>query len=84
MSAARWSDVLAPLPDMEITWVDTAPDRFPAEIPFRRTAVPAADPALLVPHAPENAAHLVLTYSHALDLALCHAPCLRMGLPLPG
>ncbi|MCB4456580.1 xanthine dehydrogenase accessory protein XdhC [Leisingera sp. McT4-56] len=67
------ADVLAPLPDMEITWVDTAPERFPTEIPSGVTAVPAADPALLVPHAPENAAHLVLTYSHALDLALCHA-----------
>lgn len=66
-------NVLAPLPDLQITWVDTAAERFPAEIPAGVTAVPAADVALLVPHAPENAAHLVLTYSHALDLALCHA-----------
>ncbi|WP_027258240.1 xanthine dehydrogenase accessory protein XdhC [Leisingera aquimarina] len=66
-------NVLAPLPDLLITWVDTTAERFPAEIPAGITAVPAADPALLVPHAPENAAHLVLTYSHALDLALCHA-----------
>ncbi|MFY0310496.1 xanthine dehydrogenase accessory protein XdhC [Leisingera sp. D0M16] len=67
------ADVLAPLPDLQITWVDTAAERFPAEIPAGVTAVPATDVALLVPHAPENAAHLVLTYSHALDLALCHA-----------
>lgn len=66
-------DVLAPLPDLEITWADTGADRFPSEIPSAVTAVPASDPALLVSHAPENAAHLVLTYSHALDLALCHA-----------
>ncbi|MBY6057883.1 xanthine dehydrogenase accessory protein XdhC [Leisingera daeponensis] len=66
-------NVLAPLPDLQITWADTAPDRFPAEVPAGVSAVPAADVALLVPHAPENAAHLVLTYSHALDLALCHA-----------
>ncbi|KIC31129.1 molybdenum cofactor sulfurylase [Leisingera sp. ANG-M6] len=65
--------VLAPLPDMAITWADTAPERFPADVPTGVTTVPAADVALLVPHAPENAAHLVLTYSHALDLALCHA-----------
>ena len=65
--------VLSPLPDLEITWADTGAERFPAETPPGVTAVPAADPALLVPHAPENAAHLVLTYSHALDLALCHA-----------
>jgi xanthine dehydrogenase accessory factor len=34
--------------------------------------VPAADPALLADHAPSGAEHLVLTYSHALDLELCH------------
>ncbi|WP_417722238.1 xanthine dehydrogenase accessory protein XdhC [Salipiger sp.] len=64
--------VLAPLPDLEITWVDTAPDRFPAAPPQRVTILPAADPARLVPHAPKEAAHLILTYSHELDLALCH------------
>ncbi|MBQ4826685.1 xanthine dehydrogenase accessory protein XdhC [Leisingera sp. HS039] len=66
-------NVLTPLPDLEITWVDTGAERFPAETPSGITVVPATDPALLVPHAPENAVHLVLTYSHALDLALCHA-----------
>ena len=25
-----------------------------------------------MPHAPHDAHHLILTYSHALDLALCH------------
>ncbi|RID92091.1 xanthine dehydrogenase accessory protein XdhC [Gemmobacter lutimaris] len=64
--------VLAPLPDLAITWVDTAPERFPSMISERVTAVPVADPALLVTHAPRDAAHLVLTYSHALDLELCH------------
>lgn len=65
--------VLAPLPDLSLTWIDTAPDRFPDAIPAGVTALPAADPARLVPHAPREAEHLVLTYSHALDLALCHA-----------
>ena len=64
--------VLAPLPDLAITWVDTAPDRFPETIPPGVTAVPVADPAALVAHAPKGAEHLVLTYSHALDLELCH------------
>ncbi|UWQ33837.1 xanthine dehydrogenase accessory protein XdhC [Leisingera sp. M527] len=66
-------NVLAPLPELQITWADTAAARFPVETPAGVTAIPAADVAPLVPHAPENAAHLVLTYSHALDLALCHA-----------
>ncbi|ATG44505.1 xanthine dehydrogenase XdhC [Phaeobacter piscinae] len=70
-------DVLAPMPDLDITWVDTGPERFPSDSPAAVTTVPAAEPAALVPHAPENAQHLVLTYSHALDLALCHALLLR-------
>lgn len=64
--------VLAPLPDLAITWVDTVPERFPETIPPGVTAVPVADPAALVAHAPREAEHLVLTYSHALDLELCH------------
>ncbi|MGR3760115.1 xanthine dehydrogenase accessory protein XdhC [Roseobacteraceae bacterium NS-SX3] len=66
-------NVLAPLPDLEITWVDTAENRFPPDIPAHVTPIVAADPVVLVRHAPENAQHLVLTYSHSLDLSLCHA-----------
>ena len=65
--------VLAPLPDFEITWVDTARARFPVEVPTGVTALPAAQPIALIPHVPSEAEHLILTYSHELDLALCHA-----------
>lgn len=65
--------VMAPLPDLAITWVDTAADRFPDDIPARVTTLPAAQPHLLAQHAPQHAHHLILTYSHALDLELCHA-----------
>lgn len=65
-------ETLAPLPDFTITWIDTAPERFPDMIPQGVTQLPAADPALLVPHAPNHTEHLILTYSHALDLELCH------------
>lgn len=65
-------DVLSPLPDLAITWIDTTPERFPERIPAGVTMLPAADPVLLLRHAPVNAQHLVLTYSHELDLALCH------------
>ncbi len=64
--------VLAPLPEFAIDWVDVAADRFPAAVPSGVTVLPAADPAQLVAHAPVSAEHLVLTYSHALDLELCH------------
>ena len=64
--------VLAPLPGLSITWIDTAPDRFPDTVPDGVTVLPAANPARLIPHAPAQADHLILTYSHALDLDLCH------------
>ncbi len=64
--------VLAPLPGLAITWVDVAADRFPRDVPPGVTMLPAADPGLLVAHAPPEAEHLVLTFSHALDLDLCH------------
>ena len=62
--------VMAPLPDFEITWVDTAADRFP---PTEITTLVASTPADAVKHAPGDADHLILTYSHDMDLALCHA-----------
>jgi len=64
--------VLAPLPDVAITWVDIAAERFPEPLPGGVTPLVAADPADVVAHAPRDAEHLVLTYSHALDLELCH------------
>ena len=64
--------VLAPLPDLEITWVDVALDRFPAVIPAHVRALPVPNPADAVALAPRSAEHLILTYSHALDLDLCH------------
>lgn len=63
---------LAPLPNLHITWIDTAPTRFPDQIPPNTTALPAADPTNAVSLAPKAAEHLILTYSHALDLDLCH------------
>ncbi|MCJ8335324.1 MAG: xanthine dehydrogenase accessory protein XdhC [Epibacterium sp.] len=65
-------DVLSPLPQYDITWIDTGAERFPESIPVGVTQLLAAKPELLVPHAQANAQHLVLTYSHRLDLALCH------------
>ena len=65
-------DVITPLPDFVITWVDTSPDRFP-QPPEGVTILPAAQPQRAVAHAPRDAHHLILTYSHALDLELCHA-----------
>ncbi len=64
--------VLAPLPGFALTWVDTARARFPETLPEGVTPVWTASPQALVPHAPKGAEHLIVTYSHALDLELCH------------
>jgi xanthine dehydrogenase accessory factor len=77
-------NVLAPLSTFEITWVDTGPERFPSTLPEGVHAAVAKQPELLAAHAPQNAEHLVLTYSHDMDLAICHAiltrGCSALGL----
>lgn len=65
-------DVLAPLPEIEIHWVDTAENRFPDTIPDGVHRLVSAHPADVVRYAPHDGEHLILTYSHAFDLELCH------------
>ncbi len=62
--------VLAPLPGLTLTWIDIAADRFP-DAPGVRV-LPVPDPADAVALAPRDAEHLIVTFSHALDLELCH------------
>jgi len=64
-------DVMRPLPGFRLTWADTEASRFPP-LPEGVAQRIATNPADLVPEAPEGADHLVLTFSHALDLDLCH------------
>ena len=64
---------MAPLPDWRINWVDTDPARFPPLIPDGVVRRVAPDPCAIVPEAPPGARHLIVTFSHALDLGLCHA-----------
>lgn len=65
--------VLAAMPDLTITWVDTDLGRFPETGPAGVTVIATTDPVTCVADAPMTAEHLILTYSHALDLALCNA-----------
>lgn len=65
---------LAPTQAFDITWIDSAPDRFPqmqSDLTHinELTAVNIPDAAHL---APRDAHHLILTYSHAFDFELCH------------
>jgi xanthine dehydrogenase accessory factor len=76
-------DVLGPIPEFDMTWVDTAPNRFPDPVPDGVNALPASDPLRVVSLAPKDAAHVIATYSHALDLGLCDA-LLRHGFGFAG
>ncbi|WP_102107466.1 xanthine dehydrogenase accessory protein XdhC [Oceaniglobus roseus] len=57
----------------KVTWVDSAPDRFPDRVPRGVKAVPAADMPVLARRSEVHADHLIFTYSHDIDLALCSA-----------
>jgi xanthine dehydrogenase accessory factor len=54
-----------------ITWIDTAKSRFP-DHSHDAIALVAANPADAAALAPAGAVHMVMTYSHALDLEICH------------
>ena len=59
--------------DFAVSWVDVAANRFPDGIAGGASIIVAPDPAAVAANAPVDAYHLVLTYSHPLDLAICHA-----------
>lgn len=63
----------APHQAFDIQWVDSADTRFPRRIAPHVTPVPTADMPRLAGHAPQDAHHLIFTYSHDIDLALCAA-----------
>ena len=63
---------LAPLP-FEVTWIDERADAFPAAMPANVRALRSADPAGEVARAPAGALVVVMTHSHARDLAVVHA-----------
>lgn len=69
---------------VQIAWVDDAASRFPAHIPDHASRLIATDMPRASTYAPGDAHHLILTYSHAIDLALCQAilqrPFASLGL----
>ena len=64
--------VMAPLPGFDLTLVDFDMSRLPENLPQNVTPLLAKNPAQLVPHAPKNARHIIVTHDHKLDLDLCH------------
>ncbi|MEM7645195.1 MAG: xanthine dehydrogenase accessory protein XdhC, partial [Pseudomonadota bacterium] len=73
---AALAHILAPIPDFSIIWADDAATRFPP-VPDGVEKLVAADMPRALAHAPTDAHHIILTYSHDIDLALCHAALQR-------
>ena len=63
---------LAPLP-FDVTWIDEREGAFPAATPANVRPVRSADAAGELAGAPDGAFVVVMTHSHALDLAIVHA-----------
>ncbi len=57
--------------DWDIHWVDTDAGRFPENIPSGITRIIASDMTRIAMAAPAQSYHIIMTYSHALDLELC-------------
>lgn len=64
--------ILAGLP-FQVYWVDTARARFPVEIPEGVECIVATDPAIVASYGCRHGWHVVMTFSHALDLDICRA-----------
>ncbi|WP_195819911.1 xanthine dehydrogenase accessory protein XdhC [Roseobacter sp. MH60115] len=56
-----------------ITWIDSHADRFPTRVPKTVAVTPVRDMPMLAARAPIHAHHLIFTYAHDIDLALCAA-----------
>jgi xanthine dehydrogenase accessory factor len=65
-------DVLGHLPGLSVTLIDDRVDRFQEALPDCVTPLAAQNPSEAVAHAPGMAMHYVMTYSHAMDLEICH------------
>ncbi len=66
-------DILGQLPHLRVTWLDYAPDRFPDTAKGHFTARLYDPVDQTAADAPQDAQHLILTHSHEVDLAICHA-----------
>ena len=65
--------------DWDIHWVDTDAARFPDVIPSGVTRIIASDMTRIAKAAPPQSNHIIMTYSHALDLDLCDVLLSRGG-----
>lgn len=70
--------LIGPVEYEQLTLIDDRRDRLPDPMPPRVRPMVAVDMPRAVTHAPKDARHFIMTYSHDIDLALCNA-LLRHG-----
>ena len=63
--------LMAPLPNLEIYWLDTESSRFPDLEHSNVYKIIYETPEQFIKRAQPNAEHLILTYSHKIDLEIC-------------
>ena len=66
------ANILSKLSQFSVTCIDTSEDRYPDSFPKTVEKLITKNPARIVQYAPSETHHLILTYSHALDLEICH------------
>jgi len=66
------SHTISNLNKFSISCIDISKDRYPSNFPDCVERLIAANPAEIVKYAPVETHHLILTYSHALDLEICN------------
>ncbi len=74
---------LAPLP-FAVTWIDSRSEAFPAAVPANVSIDQRPDPAAAVAQAPAGTFVLVMTHSHAMDLAIAARALAMSGIPYVG
>ena len=70
--------------DFDIVWVDPRGGAFPAAVPGNVQLVADDDPARVLSKAPEQSLVLVMSHSHALDLAVVDASLRHAGIAATG
>lgn len=77
-------DVLGRLPRQRVLWVDERANVFPADLPPTVTKLWVRNPEVVVPQILAGAAVLVMTHSHARDLAIVDHALKRPDLGFVG
>ena len=66
------ANILSQLSQFSVTCIDTSQNRYPDDFPKTVEKLITKNPGHIVQYAPTETHHLILTYSHTMDLEICH------------